>query len=103
MMQHDIDKQIEAVRAKQNGAFGENLPAFFVGGELNGQTVAHCILMMMQNEGYTIRWSQVPGCNQNHINLSLEDQPIIKGYLSPMIDRGMLRYETQEVYDALSD
>ena len=32
----------------------------------------------------------------------LDNQPIIKGFLSPMYDGGKLRYETQEVYDILS-
>jgi hypothetical protein len=32
----------------------------------------------------------------------LRGQPIINGYLDPMWDAGMLRYETQEVYDILS-
>ena len=35
-------------------------------------------------------------------NILLEDQPIIEGYLSPSQDGNYLRYETQEVYDALS-
>lgn len=32
----------------------------------------------------------------------LDCQPILPGYIGPMWDGGKLRYETQEVYDALS-
>ena len=32
----------------------------------------------------------------------LDNCPMVDGYLSPMWDGGELRYETQEVYDALS-
>lgn len=32
----------------------------------------------------------------------LDNNPIVDGYLAPMWDGGMLRYETQEVYDMLS-
>ena len=32
----------------------------------------------------------------------LDNQPEVNGYLGPMWDGGMLRYETQEVYDMLS-
>lgn len=32
----------------------------------------------------------------------LDEAPLVDGYLSPMWDGGMLRYETQEVYDVLS-
>ena len=32
----------------------------------------------------------------------LDNNPLVDGYLSPMWDGGMLRYETQEVYDMLS-
>lgn len=32
----------------------------------------------------------------------LDNRPIFEGFLSPMLDGGMLRYETQDVYDAMS-
>lgn len=32
----------------------------------------------------------------------LDNCPMVDGYLSPMWDGGMLRYETQQVYDMLS-
>lgn len=33
----------------------------------------------------------------------LDNQPIFKDYLSPMLDCGNLRYETQEIYDLSFD
>ena len=33
----------------------------------------------------------------------LDNQPMFEGFLSPMLDGGMLRYETQEVYDLMFD
>lgn len=33
----------------------------------------------------------------------LDNQPIIEGFLGPMWDGDMLRYETQELYNALSN
>lgn len=33
----------------------------------------------------------------------LDNQPIFEGYLSPMWGGGVLRYETQEVYDLYFD
>lgn len=32
----------------------------------------------------------------------LDNQPRFKGWVGPMFDGGMLRYETQDVYDMLS-
>lgn len=37
-----------------------------------------------------------------HLYSALDNAPIYEGFLSPMYDGGMLRYETQEVYDVLS-
>lgn len=33
----------------------------------------------------------------------LDNQPLLKGFIGPMWDGGKLRYETQDVYEKLSD
>lgn len=92
----------ERVSRAQNGCFAHDLDAVFVGGRLDGQRISHEMLMMLKNTGYTLRFSQLEQHNERLVNLDLEDQPIIEGYLSPMLDGGVLRYETQDVYDRLS-
>ena len=77
--------------------------AHFVGGEYDGK--------------YMTEWQiEQKFCNGKHsLDLSaerahggcvhhavLDNCPMVEGYLSPMWDGGMLRYETQEVYDVLS-
>lgn len=96
------ERDFEAVTSRQDGRHAHDLDAVFVGGALDGQHIPHIQLMYMKNKGYTPRWSAMKVHNPLLINLDLEDQPIIEGYLSPMLDGGVLRYETQEVYDALS-
>lgn len=97
------EAEYERVTSAQTGSFAVDIKARFVGGELDGLVVEHITLMAMKHKGYTPRWSAMAFHNHNLVNLSLEDQPIIEGYLSPMLDGGMLRYETQEVYDRLSN
>lgn len=77
--------------------------AHFVGGKLDGQ-----IMPVSEVEA---AW-----CNGKHTDdlsaerkrgawvhrAELDNQPMVDGYLSPMWDGGMLRYETPEVYDMLS-
>ena len=96
------DAEFKRVTEKQDGSFAHVLPTVFYGGPFDGQKISHAILMAMRNKGYTPRWSEMRGINHAHDNLALEDQPVIEGYVGPTIDRGCLRYETQEVYDTLS-
>ena len=78
--------------------------AVFVGGTLDGKVMDvyevlrdHCngklteALTAIRNAG---------GCVHRH---ELDNQPMVDGYLSPMWDNGVLRYETQEVYDMMFD
>ena len=96
-----MDEEFQRVTSQQNGSYAKDLIAFFVGGPLHGKFVNHEELMKMEHKGYTPRWSAMKNHNKLLINLKLEDQPVIDGYLSPMLDAGMLRYETQEVYDCM--
>lgn len=52
--------------------------------------------------GYTPDFSQERELGLCVPRKELDNQPIYKGWLSPMWDGGKLRYETQEVYDLLS-
>lgn len=101
--QKEIEEEdFNKVTSEQTGRYARDLDAVFVGGRLDGQHIPHIQLMLIENKGYTPRWSAMKVHNPLTINLDLEDQPIIEGYLSPMLDGGCLRYETQEVYDVLS-
>ena len=97
------DEEYERVTSMQDGSFGEELDAVFYGGRLDGCHLNHKVLHHLKITGYTPRWSQMKFSNKNLINLSLEDQPIIEGYVGPILDGGVLRYETQEIYDELSN
>lgn len=99
--EHEAD--VERVSKSQDGSYAnKNLKAVFVGGKYNGLVATHSFLEMLGNGKYTLRFSALKVHNENLLNLDLEDQPLVDGYLSPMLDGGMLRYETQEVYNMLS-
>lgn len=89
--------------SKQDGTHAIPRAAFFVGGKYHGRYMTHTELKAKGNGEFTPRWSAMKYHNANLVNLALEDQPMIDGYLSPMLDSGYLRYETQEVYDAMFD
>lgn len=93
---------VDEVQRQQDGSHGMNLCAKFVGGKYNGWFVNHEVLKTMGNGKFSVRWSQVNPDSQV-VNLKLEDQPLVDGYLSPMLDGDLLRYETQEVYDMMFD
>ena len=118
MKMSDIDKQleeiaiqeqeymqdVEKVMAAQDGSHAnKTLKAIFVGGPFDGMTFSHEALERVGNGKFTLRFSALKVHNPLTVNLDLEDQPLVDGYLSPMMDDGMLRYETQEVYDTMSD
>ena len=98
------DKQaIADLQNTQDGSTAENISAKFVGGPYDGEIVDHDTLMRMGNGTFTIAWSKLPSHNESLVNTKLEDQPLVDGYLSPMLDDGMLRYETADIYDSLSN
>ena len=97
------ESEYERVTSVQTGSFAMDVKAMFVGGKYDGLVIEHTVLMEMTCKGYTPRWSEMAFHNKKLVNLVLEDQPLIEGYLSPMLDGEMLRYETQEDYDRLTN
>ena len=78
--------------------------AQFVGGRLNGQVMDVAFVIANHcNGNYTEDLSAVRARGGFCCNPILDNQPMVDGYLSPMLDGGMLRYETQEVYDMFFD
>ena len=79
----------------------------FIGGKYNGQTMTREEIENISSgttEDLTHIRQQGAICNREE----LDNQPLVNGYLSPMfshIDYGLiyLRYETQEVYNVLSN
>lgn len=96
------ERDFAEVVSKQDGSHATPLAAFFVGGKYHGLYMTHKELKAKGNGKFTPRWSAMKYHN-SHVSPDLEDQPMIDGYLSPMLDGGRLRYETQEVYDLMFD
>lgn len=79
----------------------------FIGGKYNGQTMTRTeveIISSGTTEDLTHIRQQGGTCHRKE----LDNQPLVNGYLSPMfshIDYGLiyLRYETQEVYNIMSN
>ena len=75
----------------------------FVGGKLNGVI---CPVEEVErkycNGQYTEDLTELRNRGAWVHRAELDNQPLVDGYLSPMWDGGMLRYETPEVYDMLS-
>lgn len=79
------------------------MKAMFVGGPLNGQVLdVEIVKAKYCNGKYTEDLSAKRARGAWVHRAELDNQPMVDGYLSPMWDGGMLRYETQEVYDMLS-
>ena len=81
------------------------MKAIFVGGKLNGleMDVEEIMNSGLWNRKVTPNYSEARKYFLGVPRKELDNQPLVDGYLSPMWDGGMLRYETQEVYDMLSD
>lgn len=95
----ECERNFAEVVSKQDGSHAIPHPAFFVGGKYHGTYMTHKELKAKGNGEFTPRWSAMKYHNPLTVNLKLEDQPMVDGYLSPMWDGGYLRYETQEAYD----
>lgn len=79
------------------------MKAQFVGGRLNGQVLdVETIKAKYCNGKYTEDLTEYRKRGAWVHRAELDNQPMVDGYLSPMWDGGMLRYETPEVYDMLS-
>lgn len=89
------DREFAAVVSAQDGNHAIPIPAFFVGGRFHGRYMTHDELKSFGNGTFMPRWSAMKYHNPALVNLNLEDQPMIDGYLSPMLDGKYLRYETQ--------
>lgn len=79
------------------------MKALFVGGRLDGLSMD--IQEVVKNYGnglFTPDMSEVRAHGGFCHSPLLDNQPLVDGYLSPMLDGGTIRYETQEVYDLLS-
>ena len=99
----ESEREFKRVTEMQDGSYAVPHPAYFVGGRYHGLYMTHRELMSKGNGRFTPRWSAMKEHNPLLINLDLEDQPMVDGYLSPMWDGGYLRYETQEIYDKMFD
>ena len=97
----EYDIEFNKVLSTQDGSHAIPHAAFFVGGKFHGLYMTHEELKANGNGKFTPRWSAMKYHNDLLVNLDLEDQPMVDGYLSPMWDGGRLRYETQEVYDMM--
>ena len=76
------------------------MKAVFVGGKLNGQVMdVEQVIAKHCNGEYTEDLTEVRARGGWCHRKELDNQPMVDGYLSPCWDGGMLRYETQEVYD----
>lgn len=79
----------------------------FVGGKYNGQTMTKAEVETL-SRGLTEDLTHIRQKGGTCQRKELDNQPLVDGYLSPMfshIDYGLvyLRYETQEVYNILSN
>lgn len=79
----------------------------FFGGKYNGKTMTRTEVESLSS-GTTEDLTQIRQQGGTCHRKELDNQPLVNGYLSPMfshIDYGLiyLRYETQEIYDMLSD
>lgn len=79
----------------------------FVGGKYNGQTMTKAEVETLSH-GLTEDLTHIRQKGGTCHRKELDNQPLVDGYLSPMyshIDYGLvyLRYETQEVYNILSN
>lgn len=81
------------------------MKAIFVGGKLNGleMDVEEIVNSGLWNGKLSFDYSEFRQKGACVPRKELDNQPLVDGYLSPMWDGGMIRYETQEVYDILSD
>lgn len=80
------------------------MQATFVGGKYDGLTVDVETIYRagMWNGRFHPDYSNLRNRGALVPRAELDNQPEVDGYLGPMWDGGMLRYETQDVYNALS-
>lgn len=81
------------------------MKAIFVGGRYNGMEIdAAQVIELPEFSGqYTADLTEERARGSWVHRAELDLQPIVFGYVGPMWDGGKLRYETQEVYDMMSN
>ena len=77
-------------------------PVVIVGGKLNGKYNRKYVIEHFHSGRYTQDCSTVREKGFICQRKELDRQPVINGYLGPMWDGGQLRYESFDVYRALS-
>ena len=78
------------------------MKARFVGGKYNGLVIEVEAVEVLSNGERSVDFSEARKRVALVPREELDNRPLVDGYLSPMWDGGMLRYETFEVYDILS-
>ena len=78
------------------------MKAVFVGGKYNRQVMEVEDVLKISN-GTSKDWSTARKAGALVPRAELDNQPVVDGYLGPFWDGDKLRYETQEVYDMLSE
>lgn len=78
------------------------MKAIFIGGKYHKQIMNIEEVEKISNGHRSHDWSKERDKGVCVPRKELDNQPLVDDYLSPMWDGGMLRYETQEVYDILS-
>ncbi len=88
----------------ESGYKGENMKARFYGGKYNGKEFDADKLELIPE--WTGRYSKSYAGKKVAYTVprkELWNRPIIDGYVGPMWDGDKLRYETQEVYNMMSE
>lgn len=78
------------------------MKALFVGGRFNGLVIDVEDIEEISNGQRSMDWSEARKNGGVVPREELDNRPMVDGYLSPMWDGGMLRYETYEAYNILS-
>ena len=78
------------------------MKARFVGGKYNGLVIEVEAVEALSNGKRSRDYSEARKRGALVPREELDNRPLVDGYLSPVWDGGMLRYETFEVYDILS-
>jgi hypothetical protein len=80
----------------------EEYDYIFIGGKYNYHIYSREQVISIGNGKFTEDLSELRAKGVCCHRKELDNQPLVDGYLSPMWDGGKIRYETQDVYDALS-
>lgn len=79
------------------------MKAIFAGGRFNNMVMSMEEVRKIGNGRFSTDFSKERAMGATVPRKELDNQPQVDGYLGPMWDGGKLRYETQEVYNLLSE